>query len=77
MKADIEKRAKKAEEHEKAENAFNSIHKRPLNKEEKEECHTRLYLDAFSRAHKLSDQIVQNEQEEADKFRTQARTASK
>lgn len=77
MRADIEKRAKKAEELERAENLFNSLHQKPIGKEEKEECHTRLYLDAFSRAYKRTEQIAQTEQEEMSMYRKKNRTASK
>ncbi|CAI2381388.1 unnamed protein product [Moneuplotes crassus] len=77
MKADIEKRENKSKELQKAEELYRLLNERPLDKEQKDECHSRLYLDAFYRAYKLNDKILKAEKEENEKFRKQNRTASK
>lgn len=77
MKADIERRVNKSKHIQKAEELFQLLNQRPLDREEKEECHSRLYLDAFYRAYKLNDQIIKEEKQEREKYRKQNRTASK
>lgn len=77
MLLDIEKREKKQQELEKAEKAYQLLHQRPLDKEEKEMCHRRLYTDAFYRAYKLTDLIRVKEAQEMPQDKRDLHTASK
>lgn len=77
MLLDIEKREKKQQELEKAERAYQLLHQRPLDKEEKEMCHRRLYTDAFYRAYKLTDLIREKEAKEMPPHKRELQTASK
>jgi hypothetical protein len=77
MTADIEKREKKQLEIEKAEELFKILGQKPLDNEEKDECHNRLYTDAFYRAHKLTDMMQEKEAEDMYHINKNKRTASK
>ena len=77
MLADIEKREKKQQELEKAEQLYQVLHQRPLDNKGKEELHNRLYIDAFYRAHKLNEEMIKKEEIEARSSAKRKRTASK
>lgn len=77
MIADIEKREKKHSEIEKAEELFKIMQERPLDKDEKDQCHNRLYIDAFYRACKLTDLMHEKEAEDLAYLYKNKGTASK
>jgi hypothetical protein len=77
MTADIEKREKKQLEIEKAEELFKILGQKPLDNEEKDECHNRLYTDAYYRAYKLTDMMQEKEAEDMYHINRNKGTASK
>lgn len=77
MIADIEKREKKHTEIEKAEELFKIMQQKPLDKEDKDHCHNRLYIDAFYRACKLTDLMHEKEAEDLSYLNKNKGTASK
>jgi hypothetical protein len=77
MQNDIEKREKKLQELSKVQKAFERQQHPPLDKEEKEMCHRRLYTDAFLRVNKLNEKMKEREAEEIGQLKHYDRKASK